>query len=186
VLLHSGVLYPSERDPRCFYRALAGLVRAGELSPAKLKVVLRATGHDDHHRRLLDEIGLQGIVVLAPPIPYREALREMIDVDGLLVFQASNCNHQIPAKIYEYFRAKRPVLALTDPRGDTAAAVRELGFDSIAPLDDEERIRHAVVGFLAAIRERRAHVPGAEFVGLHSRRTRTRDLARILDEVAGQ
>jgi hypothetical protein len=65
------------------------------------------------------------VVLLAPALPYREALRETMDVDGLLVFQAANCNHQIPTKIYEYFRTRRPILALTDPSGDTAAALRE-------------------------------------------------------------
>jgi hypothetical protein len=183
VLLHSGVLYPSERDPRCFYRALAALLRAGELSPSGLRVVLRATGHDGHHRRLIQENGLEDVVILAPALPYREALREMMDVDGLLVFQAANCNHQIPAKIYEYFRARRPILALTDPRGDTAEALREIGFGSIAPLDDEDQIRQGLLTFLQSIRERRAHVATEEAIRLHSRRARSEELARILDEV---
>jgi len=184
VLLHSGVLYPSERDPRCFYRALAELLRGGELTPAGLRVLLRATGHDEHHRRLIQENGLEDVVVLAPAIPYREALREMMDVDGLLVFQAANCNHQIPAKIYEYFRAKRPILALTDPRGDTAAALREMGFDAIAPLDDEMQIRQGLLDFLRTIRESRAPVPAEDAIRLHSRRARSAELARIFDEVS--
>lgn len=185
VLLHSGVLYPSERDPRCFYRAVAALLRGGELTRSGLRVVLRATGHDEHHRRLIQENGLQDVVILAPALPYREALREMMDVDGLLVFQAANCNHQIPAKIYEYFRARRPILALTDPRGDTAAALREMGFGSIAPLDDEEKIQRGLLDFLQSIRERRAHVASDEAIRLHSRRARSAELARILDEVDG-
>lgn len=183
VLLHSGVLYPSERDPRCFYRAVAALLRGGELTPAGLRVVLRATGHDEHHRRLIEENGLEDVVILAPALPYREALREMMDVDGLLVFQAANCNHQIPAKIYEYFRARRPILALTDPRGDTAEALREMGFGSIAPLDDEVQIRQGLLTFLQSIQERRAHVATEEAIRLHSRRARSEELARILDEV---
>lgn len=183
VLLHSGVLYPSERDPRCFYRALAALLRRGELATSGLRVMLRATGHDEHHRPLIQENGLEGVVILAPPLPYREALREMMEVNGLLVFQAANCNHQIPAKIYEYFRARRPILALTDPRGDTAAALREMGFGSITPLDDEAKIRQGLLEFLQSIRERRAYVATEEAIRLHSRRARSEELARILDEV---
>jgi len=183
VLLHSGVLYPSERDPRCFYRALAVLMKGAALTPSGLRVVLRATGHDEHHRRLIQENGLEDVVILAPPLPYREALREMMDVDGLLVFQAANCNHQTPAKIYEYFRARRPILALTDPRGDTAAALREMGFGAVVPLDDEVRIQEGVLDFLQSIRERRAHVASEEAIRRHSRRARSVELARILDEV---
>jgi len=185
VLLHSGILYPSERDPRCFYGAIAALRREGRLIPGGVRVVLRATGHDEHHRRLIQENGLEDVVILAPALPYREALREMMDVDGLLVFQAANCNHQIPAKIYEYFRARRPILALTDARGDTAAALREMGYGAIAPLDDEVRIKKGVLDFLQSIRERRAHVASDEAIRRHSRRARSAELAHILDEVSG-
>ena len=52
------------------------------------------------------------------------ALAEQLAADGLLLFQAANCNHQIPAKLYEYLRAGRPILALTDAAGNTAATLR--------------------------------------------------------------
>jgi hypothetical protein len=44
ILLHSGVLYPFERDPLPFFQALAELRRSGKISPKVLRVVLRATG----------------------------------------------------------------------------------------------------------------------------------------------
>jgi len=50
----------------------------------------------------------------------------------LLLLQASNCNSQIPAKVYEYLRAGKPILALTDPEGDTATLLRNLGINTIA------------------------------------------------------
>ena len=56
----------------------------------------------------------------------------MLTVDGLLVLQAANCNDQIPAKTYEYLRAQQPLLALTDPAGDTADVIRRAGIDTIA------------------------------------------------------
>src|SRR5205807_3649186 len=41
MLLHSGVLYPHARDPRCFFEALAQLRASGDISASTLKVVLR-------------------------------------------------------------------------------------------------------------------------------------------------
>ncbi len=183
VLLHSGALYPSERDPSSFYRAIAALLRERRLDPSMLRIVLRATGHDAHHRRLIQEVGIQEIVTLEPPLPYREALREMMDADGLLVFQASNCNHQVPAKIYEYMRARRPVLALTDPSGDTAATLRSAGLGFIVPLDDEEAIKSALPEFVRAIREGRIEIASEAEVARHSRRARSGQLAAIFDEI---
>ena len=81
----------------------------------------------------------------------------VLEVDGLLILQASNCNQQIPAKLYEYVRARRPVLALTDPVGDTAATLRGAGLTSIARLDDAVSIAAAIPAFIAACsREGRA------------------------------
>lgn len=186
VLLHSGILYPSERDPRAFYRAVARLSRDGVVSPQSLRIVLRSTGHDKHHRRLIDENGIGDLVTLAPRTPYREALREMLDVDGLLLFQGSNCNHQVPAKVYEYFRARRPILALTAAEGDTAGVLREANLDAIAPLDDEERIAAELTRFLADLRAGRARVAADDEVRRHSRTARTRALAELLDAVAAE
>ncbi len=115
VLLHSGALYPSERDPRSFFSAVARLRKAGKITPETLQIRLRAPGFDSYHHNLLKESRIEDIVTISAALPYREALREMLDADGLLLFQASNCNNQVPAKLYEYLRARRPILALTDP-----------------------------------------------------------------------
>ncbi len=183
VLLHSGALYPSERDPSSFFAAIARLVREGSISPRTLRVVLRAPGFVDPHRKLIDSLGIGGIVSVEPGLPYRAALREMLDADGLLVLQASNCNHQVPAKLYEYLRARRPVLALTDPAGDTAGELRKAAIGSIVPLDDETRIARAMVEFMDDIRLGRGRVGSDVNIDSHSRRARTEVLAKLFDEV---
>src|SRR5258705_10815801 len=94
VLLHSGLLYQSERDPNAFFGAVADLRRQGDVSPADLKIVLRASGNESNYRSLLRENGIDDIVFLEPARSHVQALREMRDVDGLLGFQAANCNRQ--------------------------------------------------------------------------------------------
>jgi glycosyltransferase involved in cell wall biosynthesis len=184
VLLHSGVIYPSERDPNPLFAALAALLAQGTLAPGNFQLVLRATGHDAYLAELVRRHGIESLVTLAPHVPYREALSEMLGAGGLLVLQAANCNHQIPAKLYEYLRARRPILALTDPAGDTAAALRGAGIDTIAPLDDQQQIMHAIVRFLALARAGQAPLASAEAIAATSRRARTGQLAAILDQVA--
>jgi len=183
-LVHSGLLYPSERDPRPFFSALAKLKARGIIDRESLRVVLRATGHDDYYRGLLGAQGLDDLVVLEPGISYEEALQEMIEADGLLIFQAANCNHQIPAKAYEYLRARRPVLALTDPVGDTAGLLREAGIDTIAPLDDANAIAAALSEFLGRIEQGSAPLADESVIASYSRRHRTTQLATLFDEIA--
>ncbi len=180
-LVHAGVLYPNERDPRAFFRALARLRERGVISPERVRVVLRATGHDARYAPMLSELGIDDLVELAEPRPYGETLAEMLAADGLLLFQAASCNHQIPAKLYEYLRAQRPILALTDQEGDTAATLLECGIDSIVPLDDAGAIEQGLARFIRAIREGSAPVADPADAARYSRAAGAARLADILD-----
>jgi hypothetical protein len=184
VLVHSGIIYPSERDPIPLFGALADLSQQGLISPAGLKIILRATAHDSYLLELIDQYGIGEIVFLAPPVSYQEALSEMLTADGLLILQASNCNNQIPAKLYECLRARRPILALTDPAGDTAAALINLGIDTIAPLDSKDGIMQKLLHFLTLIRENNAPIVSIEKVMKNSRRSKSKELAAVFDRVS--
>ncbi|WP_334188584.1 glycosyltransferase [Noviherbaspirillum sp.] len=182
-LVHSGVIYPSERDPTQFFQAIDILRREGKLSAETFRVVLRATGHDEYLGRLIAQYEIGDIVKLEPPVPYKEALAEMLMADGLLILQASNCNHQIPAKLYEYLRARRPILALTDPVGDTAHTLRTAGIRAIAPLDARDAIMQCLLDFIGSAKDNSASIPSLESAMAHSREARSRELAAILDAV---
>lgn len=185
VLLHSGVIYPQERDPRALFGALSDLRDAGRLSNENFQLRLRATGHDSILQPLAAEFGVENLVEFAPPIGHREAIREMCTADGLLILQAANCNHQIPAKVYEYMRSGRPIVALTDRDGDTGRTLITAGVDSVAPLDDRAAIASTIGDFLT--RGRRSGDAGSvatEVAQRFSRRAQTAVLASVLDEVS--
>ena len=151
-ILHSGIIYPSERDPTELFAALAGLKRRGIISSRDLQIVLRASGSEHEYRARLEQLDIADVVRLEPPIPYLHALEEMLTADGLLILQAANCNAQVPAKLYEYLRAQRPILALTDRSGDTGQTLERLGTGLIAPLDSAAAIEAALVKFLEDVR----------------------------------
>lgn len=183
-LIHSGLLYPEERDPRQFFEAVRRLKARGEITAAGVNIVLRATGSDGFYAPLLKEAGIDDVVLLERPMDYRSALQEMMQADGLLLFQAAMCNHQIPAKLYEYLRAARPVLALTDPAGDTAEAMRLAGSGTICRLADADDIERALSAFVAGLRDGSARGAAREAAARHSRHARTGELAQLLNEVA--
>lgn len=182
-MVHSGVLYPQERDPRQFYRAIATLLKRGHISPDRLQIVLRATGHDEYHAQLITDYGISEIVHLGAHKPYGQALREMVSSDALLLFQAQNCNHQIPAKLYEYIRAGRPIFAMTDPKGDTAAELMNAGQSTIAPLNDYQAIADTLLSFLDRLDNNTLKGVPIEIARGFDRRSRTQELARILDNI---
>jgi len=183
VLVHSGVLYPGpDRDPSAFFGALAQLHRDNRI-PGNLEIRLRATAYDEHYRKLIASFGLQDLVLLAPPIPYQEALAEMLAADGLLVFQGSTSNPAVPAKLYEYLRARRPIFALVDHAGDTAAVLRQAGAGMQVPLENSAEISAGFQMFLSQLRSGTTALPSLQHVEQHSRRLKAKDLACLLDDV---
>src|SRR5690606_5658734 len=70
ILLHSGIIYPSERDPNPFFQALSELKQENALSAADLTVRLRASGHDELFQSKLDSLDIADLVKLEPTIPY--------------------------------------------------------------------------------------------------------------------
>jgi glycosyltransferase involved in cell wall biosynthesis len=182
-LVHSGILYPVERDPTQFFQALAELKTSGSISADTLQIKLRATAHDDLFAPILAEKGLSDIVTLEPTVPYEDALREMLQADGLLLLQGAICNHQIPAKLYEYMRARQPLLALADPLGNTGQVMLRAGITTVVPLDQKDAIKAALIDFIELIRAGTAPLADDETIKQYSRRGNTRKLAEILNNV---
>jgi glycosyltransferase involved in cell wall biosynthesis len=186
VLLHSGIVYPSERDPRALIEALGRVRRDAGIGPDRLRLRFRAAVHDALLQGLAREHGVADQVEVEPPLGYRAALDEMQRAHGLLVLQATNCNDQIPAKLYEYLRAGRPIVGLTDPAGDTAGVLRRSGVDRLAPLDDVAAIATMLERTVHELSEGDLRLPAPAAVHAASRAERARELALLLDEaVAG-
>ena len=183
-LLHSGLLYPHERNPELFFQAAAELQQEGALREGEVLITLRASGNEAAYQKRIDELGLQRLIRLMPPVPYRDALVEMLGSDACLIFQAKSCNQQIPAKVYEYLYARKPILGLTDPVGDTGRLLASIGAQHIAALEDKAGIKRAMLDFVNALRDGRAPRATRDVVMQYSRRASSERLARVLDEVA--
>ena len=185
LLLHSGIVYPSERDPAALFAALGALRERGVLDPQRFLLRFRAPIHGQLLRDLASRHRVAELVEIAEPIPYRAALAEMLDADGLVVLQAANCNEQIPAKFYEYLRAGRPILGLADAAGDTASAMRRAGVAHIAALEDAAGTAAVLERFVDDLHGGRALCPDGAVTGAATRRARASELADLLNRAAG-
>ncbi|NMP33055.1 glycosyltransferase family 4 protein [Thalassotalea sp. M1531] len=182
-VLHSGLIYPYERDPSHFFAALSELKKEGVLSARDIIFKLRATGHDGIHRSKLIHYGVEDLVSLEPTVPYKDALKEMMAVDGLLLLQAANCNYQIPAKAYEYIRAQKPVLALTPIEGDTGQLLDKAGNSYIAALDDQQAIKTAIINFYQTLQSGEVQLLNSDELDSYSRQSQAYKLEETLNTV---
>jgi glycosyltransferase involved in cell wall biosynthesis len=179
-ILHSGIVYPSERDPTELFAAL-GLLKQRGVDEGRLRIRFRAPVHEHLLRSLARRNDVERMVEILPHLPYREALAEMLRADGLLLLQAANCNEQVPAKLYEYLRAGRPLMALTDEAGDTAKLLRAGGIDAISRLDTARDIAALLGRFVNA--DYRGMVAHEQAVAGASRAARAQQLGRLMDSL---
>lgn len=180
MLLHSGIVYPSERNPTHLLEALGRVKSDGKLTAKQLRIRFRGTGHDAMLENLAKQHNVADLVEICPPLPYRAALAEMLATDVLLILQGSGCNAQIPAKIYEYLRAGRPILGLTDPKGDTAGVLKQAGLNNIAQLNSVDAIARSLLSLVSDWGVKRLELPDPAAVKNASRYARSESLARLL------
>ncbi len=184
-LVHSGTLYPGpDRDANSLLAALRQLRHEGKISAETLRIRLRATGYDEYYRERIAQHGVADIVTLEPTLPYQAALAEMMEADGLLLFQGSTSNPAVPAKLYEYLRARRPIFALVDDRGETAAVLREARLGTIVPLNSSEQIATGLLQYLEEIRKGVAPIASEAEINRHSRKHKASEMSLVFDEVA--
>ncbi len=168
-IIHSGLIYIHERNPRALFEAISTLKSQNFFSGRSVELILRASGHETTYASWLNELDIAEIVKLEPPIPYKKAIRETFNAAGLLLLQGKGCNQQIPAKAYEYLRAQKPILALTDEAGDTAALLNENQIANIAPLDDASAIANAMHDFIDRIDNHHINTTNLTSIACYSR-----------------
>lgn len=180
VLLHSGLLYPSERNPTAFFKAVRSLQDTGFMETTKVEFRFRASGNEEEYFKAISNLGIDSCIRILPRIPYAEALEEMRTVDALMIFQASNCNNQIPAKVYEYMYCQKPIIAFTSPEGDTGQLLRSVGIRNIAHLENINEIREQLMTFLLQLQRGNAFIVSKNDALRFSRKSLTGKISEVL------
>lgn len=186
VFLHSGLLYAYERNPDQFFRAVCRLEADGVFDSVSVEFRFRASGNEDEYTKQVIALGIEKYISFLPDITYVKALEEMQTVDALMIFQADNCSDQIPAKIYEYFFCRKPILGLSAPNSATGQLLESAGVPYIASLEDSSEIQSEIVCLLSDLQEREEFIVPDQIVNRYSRRTLTTDLDRVLQKAIAE
>jgi len=176
-ILHAGEFY-SGRDPRPFFGAL----QAASHLPVDVDLLGRKTETLCDFPAEIRQRGLDGRVRLLGQVPYADALDRMKRADILLLVHTPGYRVGVPAKLYEYLGAGRPILALADPDSDIAWVLRESKvLHRIAPLRDVARIGSALSELIGEIRAGGAAVPDPDALLQFTREAMARRVAELLD-----
>ena len=119
-IVHMGTIYPGLRDPSLLFEA----IRLANLTPGEVEVAFYGAGGNTV-LPLAARHGVQDFVKVPPRVPYQRALEIQAASDVLLLLQSPADMANVPAKTFEYFAARRPILGLGLDEGIPARLVRE-------------------------------------------------------------
>ncbi len=131
---YMGSIYRGFRDPSVLFSAIA-------LLPEELRTRINVEFFSDAGDAVLDGAAahrVESAVVVKPRVPYRHALALQMQADILLLLQSSDPRDEgnLPAKLFEYLYARRPILFIGYERGIAARLVieRRAGLVSNSPV----------------------------------------------------
>ena len=177
-IVHTGEIYAG-RDPRPFFDALLGM----QLPTPPLHVTFLGNSTDPRHDwpKEIQARGLENVIHFAGRVNYAQALTAMQNADILLLLDSVGRRVGIPAKLYEYFGARRPILALAE-EGDISWALAKSGVCyRLAHPTNPAQIRQALTELISAAADNGS---GTQAISEEFTRSRlTGQLADVLDKL---
>ncbi len=178
-ILHAGEIYYG-RDPRPLLDSLQGL--PAERVPVQIEFVGRMTQGDFDLPAEIERRGLQDRVKTTGQLLYAQAIERMLRADILLLLQTPEYKVGVPAKLFEYLGAGKPILALAEPDGDIAWVLRESKvLHRIAPPRDIECIKQALVELTREVQAGRPAAPDPNALQQFTRERMVQRFADCLD-----
>jgi glycosyltransferase involved in cell wall biosynthesis len=140
-----GSIYPTFRDPSALFAAL-------ELLPEAIRDYVIVEFYCDAGDIVLAAAAEHHVVqsvTIKPRVPYRCALALQMEADILLLLQSTEQRDEgnIPAKLFEYFYARRPILFIGYEHGVAAQLVRDRGAGLVS--NAPEQIRDQLQAWIA-------------------------------------
>jgi hypothetical protein len=187
MISHIGSFYGG-RSPVIPLASFLRLVRRGALNPSSFRFRLVGALSPviaDNHSELFRELTSLGCLEIQPVVPRQQALDALMESDSLLLADNNyaSIGHTVPAKLFEYIRVGRPVLALTvkDSPVERILGMSGVPFVTLSPGMDDQLIDARMIQFLS--------LPtgpvdlSEQFLSEFNGRNQARTLAGLLDRI---
>ncbi len=135
-------------------------------------------------KRLIRKLGLQNDVELPGYIDHRSCTQLMMNSDVLFITlgKKKNRDHVTMGKLYDYFGARKPILAAL-PEGVAAQAVKETDAGVVTDPENVDEIADALLKYFDKFRRRELQPVPESAVEKYDRTKLTGELANIFNKV---
>jgi len=143
VFTYTGGFY-GERTPEYFLRALVELDNTHQL-PRNVK--FRFVGNiPEQIYRLFHGSGMMRYIILTSQVSHKESIDCLMKSDFLLLFIAKRDSEiVIPAKLFEYLAARKPILAMVPKQGEAARIIENFSAGLTCQPDDVQKIKENIL-----------------------------------------
>lgn len=179
---HVGLLN-KDRNPTAFWTALASL--CAENPTFKQDLVIQLIGKVDYRViEIIKEKGLQDNLVQKAYIPHKEITKVYAQSQVLLLIinQVASSLGRIPAKLFEYLAAKRPILCISPKSGDAVKIVSETKTGTSLLFEDMEGIKAILEKYYTAFTNNTLYLENTK-IEQYSRYELTKQLSKLLGKL---
>ena len=170
-------------SPDLLFEGFSRFVQRRQLTPHDAQLKLVGALSDEHldvarHFEIVDYLDVH------PPVPFRESLPILQGASTLLLVIEPDCYMQIPGKLYDYFAAARPIIALS-ANEEANRMISDVGMGAAIAHNDLDSLVHAFdevyERWLDTSLNAQAHT--ADAVAPYSAHEQARQIASIYDAI---
>lgn len=135
----------------------------------------------EHVAQWISELKLGNRIQLPGYVSHKEAIAYTLGADVLVAYSWGR--NIIPAKVFEYLRAKKPILALSMEGDALTRLIQDSGAGIVVPLDDEDLIAEALWDIYKGVIEGNGKLQASEkFIAQFERKKLTEKLSKAFCE----
>lgn len=129
--VYTGNIYEDKQDPVPFFAAIKTIVANGIIGENEISVDFYGRKHA-WIEKIVNDMRISHIVRFHGYIPFRECIRKQANADTLLMLHSKSANEKawIPAKLFEYMGARRPIISVGCGEGPVGKILSETGAGS--------------------------------------------------------
>ncbi len=171
---HAGVFF-GDRTPEYFLRALKKVFFEHPETKGNIEACFIGNFHDQHFK-MIQQLGLEADVMTTGYLDHLQCVKYLQTSDVLWLMLKNDS--QSPGKLYEYFGARKPVLACV-PDGFISQTVEETGAGTIIKPDDVDGIAKALLAYFEQYKLKKLPQPKEDVVNQYNRIELTKELSKI-------
>lgn len=179
---HIGMMN-ADRNPKLLWKVFADLIKSNSDFSSDLQINLIGKVAEEVVKDIKSN-GLEEHVTFTDYMSHGRVLQHQSTSQVLLlaVNDVPSSKGIITGKIFEYLRAKRPIVAIAPVDGDLAEIISKTNSGEVVGFDDEERMKNVVFELYKKYKNNKLYVDSQDIDQYH-RKNLTKQLAEVIKSI---